>query len=72
MVKSNFWKIVPLLLIVYVAVGDSFLPPSLGNYSRITRDKINSYLLNIFPERDIESPYGKNDDIIDQVEQKNR
>ena len=68
MLKSNIWKIIPLLLIAYVAVGDMFLPPHLAKYSTATRLKINNYLVNAFPDTKVESPYGKNDEMIMQIE----
>ncbi|TVQ44110.1 MAG: hypothetical protein EA365_11080 [Gloeocapsa sp. DLM2.Bin57] len=70
MLKSSLGKIVPLLLVAYVAVGDSFLPANLGQYSSSTRQKINNYLVSIFPDKEIESPYGRNDEIIRQIERK--
>lgn len=68
MIKGHFWKIVPLLLIVYIALGDMFLPQDWGKYSRLTRNKINDYLISLFPEKDIQSPYGKNEEIIEEAE----
>lgn len=69
MLKNSLWKIVPLLLVAYVALGDSFLPPNLGQYSSSTRQRINNYLVSIFPNKDLDSPYGRNDEIILQIEQ---
>jgi hypothetical protein len=68
MLKSNIWKIIPLLLIAYVAVGDMFLPPHLAKHSTSTRVKINNYLVNAFPDNEVESPYGRNDEMIMQIE----
>jgi hypothetical protein len=68
MLKSRFWKVVPLLLLIYITAGDMFLPPSMGNYSRLARNRINNYLLSVFPKTDIENPYGKNDKAIEDAE----
>ncbi len=68
MLKSSLWKVVPLLLVAYIGFGDKFLPPNLGRYSSSTRQAINNYLVSVFPDKEIQNPYRKNEEIIMQVE----
>lgn len=72
MLKGHFWKIVVPLLLLYIAIGDSILPESAGSYSRLTRQTINSYLVSLFPDKEVESPYGRNDELIEKAEEEKR
>lgn len=72
MLKRNFGKVIVPLVLLYIAVGDLFLPENIGIYSRKTRETVNSYLVSLFPDKEIESPYGKTEEAIEQMEQKKR
>lgn len=43
-------QLTPLYVLIFIAYGDSFLPPPLSNASYVTRTKIYSILTNVAPE----------------------
>jgi len=54
---QSFKNFIPLILLLYIAVGDFFLPSPLGDMSRTTRTTINGFLLGLFPQEEINNPY---------------
>mgnify|MGYP001796956588 FL=1 len=49
--KSNF-IVLFLLFVIFVGVGDSFLPEPMKSASLNTRKTINDTLIGLFPERE--------------------
>lgn len=64
-------NLVPLILLLYIAVGDLFLPQPLGDLSRTTRRSINGFLLGLFPAEEINNSYShqRNEEVIKKTEQ---
>lgn len=48
-VKSNVYFIPLVLLLVFIGVGDKFLPKPLDNASFQTRTTINKWIIGLFP-----------------------
>lgn len=62
-------KLSPIIIVIFIAVGDKFLPRPLSDYSLQTRTSINKFLEGLFPE-DIDSPYDntRNEKVIEEME----
>ncbi len=54
--------------LVFVTVGDRFLPKPLNDASRQTRTSINQFFINMFPETEFESRYDKLEKAIEEQE----
>ena len=53
------WKLsIPTAIagLVFVGVGDKFLPQPLSGYSKNTREQINQKLLGVVPDPDLKRP----------------
>ena len=47
--KSINWGILVFIAIVFIAIGDKFLPGALGEASAKTRNGINNFLIGLVP-----------------------
>lgn len=61
-------KILPLVVLIFIALGDRFLPQPLSGYSFQTRTSINQFIVGLFPKKDLKNPYQKSDDAVQQAE----
>ena len=48
-----FIKLCLTMVVIYIAVGDLFLPEPYRHNSKQVRDNINEYLISLLPERKI-------------------
>lgn len=63
---------IPIFLvlgILFVAVGDKFLPEPLKGASRTTRTTVNEFVIGLIPNRKPKTnPYQRTEDALDQTE----
>mgnify|MGYP006279885057 CR=1 FL=1 len=55
--RSQTFVLALLLTILFVLVGDLFLPQPLAQVSTQTRTRINDFLVGLFPAIDVNSLY---------------
>ncbi len=55
-----------LVFLVFVSLGDKFLPEPLSSASFNTRSSINEFLISLFPEKEFTNPYERTEDAIDK------
>ncbi len=54
--------------LVFVTLGDRFLPKPLNDASRQTRTSINQFLIGIFPDKKFKNPYERTEKAIEEHE----
>ncbi|MDY7015079.1 MAG: hypothetical protein SVX43_16080 [Cyanobacteriota bacterium] len=45
-----------LLILIFIGLGDKFLPQPLSGASLKTRTAINNFMLGLFPKKEFENP----------------
>lgn len=75
-IKNLFWNLItvsPFLFVVFIALGDRFLPSPLNEVSYNTRGNINEFIVGLFPEDKKDNNQGydnkRSDTLINNVEQ---
>jgi len=66
----NLLLVLVVLTVLFVGVGDSFLPQPLSTYSRSSRTAINKYFLSFFPKKQPLRPSGQREDQVKELERK--
>ena len=70
MARKPVTTFVPILLIlIFIALGDKFLPQPLSNASLKTRTAINDFILGIFPKKQFKNPNEQREKQIEDFEQ---
>ena len=64
--------ILPIILsaLIFVSMGDKFLPEPLSSASLNTRTSINDFLISLFPQKEFTNPYERTEDAIDRQNRK--
>lgn len=57
-----------VLGLIFIGLGDSFLPPPLSTASRTVRTRINQFLLDLLPNPEIERPSQQREDRLRELE----
>ena len=65
---KTLFKLGLISFLVFVTVGDRFLPKPLNDASRQTRTSINQFLINMFPDTEFESRSEKIQKAIEEQE----
>ena len=52
---KGFLQLCLTMSILYVTLGDSFLPQPYGNRSQEVRSNINQFLISLFPDNELET-----------------
>lgn len=69
MLKRGF-PIVLVVFLVFVSLGDRFLPDPLGKASTKTRTALNQFVLGLLPDWEPKTdPYGRTEEALEQEEQ---
>lgn len=69
--KTNF-TILFILAVVFVTVGDRFLPGSLGAASQSTREGISKAFLQLMPKERFDNPHERTEKAVEELEQRGR
>lgn len=56
--------------LVFISIGDMFLPDPWGSYSKNTREQINQKLINAAPNPDIKKPSEMRERQVEELELK--
>lgn len=64
----NYVVILGVLTVVFITVGDLFLPKPLNIYSQNSRLVINKYLISLFPKEQPKRPSAQREDEVKQLE----
>lgn len=67
--KSRLFLFLIFAGLLFVSLGDNFLPHPLGDLSSNTRSKINHFLMGLFPDEKPINLYEKTDKVLEQAEQ---
>jgi len=59
-----------IVFLIFVTLGDKFLPGSLGKASANTRQEINSLVKRIFPQKEFKNPNQRTEDAVDDLREK--
>ena len=65
---KSLLRIIAILLLLFISIGDRILPHPLGDASRNSRTQINEFLLSLFPKKELKNPHRRTEEIIRQVE----
>jgi len=65
----NLSTLIVFIGLIFIGIGDGFLPEPLSNFSSQTRGKINQSLMDLFPDRKAIDLYEKTDRLIEEVEE---
>jgi hypothetical protein len=64
------WSILPLLIfggVIFVGIGDRFLPPPLKTLSQIARQTMNQKLLEFLPKPKLKRPSEQRENQIEEL-----
>lgn len=64
--------IIFVLSLIFIGIGDSFLPKPLSTISKNTRTQVNKILLSFTPDTDFEKPSKQRDQQVDDMEERVR
>ncbi|MDJ0508202.1 MAG: hypothetical protein QNJ64_02935 [Crocosphaera sp.] len=64
--------IIFVLSLIFIGVGDSFLPKPLSTISKNTRTQVNKILLSFTPDTDFEKPSKQRNRQVDDMEERVR
>ncbi len=64
----NYLLFLGVLTVVFITVGDLFLPKPLNNYSQNTRTTITKYLVSLFPQKQPKRPSGQRENQVRELE----
>ena len=67
---KSILTILVVLSVIFITMGDRFLPQPLSDASRNTRVSINKTLVGLFPKKKFRNPHKRTEDSVDQLEQK--
>lgn len=71
MLRSQQFALILLVTLIFIAVGDKFLPKPLSTYSTQTRNTLNQMMLGSFPSWQPKTkPYERTEDALRQQEQR--
>ncbi len=59
-----------IIFMIFVTLGDKFLPGSLGQASVNTREGINNFVKGIFPQKEFKNPNKRTEDAVDELKEK--
>lgn len=62
-------KLVITLVILFVLVGDIFLPEPLRSASKNTKAAINSVILGVIPDKGFDDPHDRTEKAVEELEQ---
>ncbi len=65
---DNTIKLVVFLVIMFVLVGDIFLPEPLKSASKNTKTAINSTILGLFPSEGFDNPNERTEKAVEEFE----
>lgn len=63
-------SIILVLALIFVAVGDSFLPKPLSTLSKNARTRVNNIFLSFTPDTDFEKPSKQRDAQVGDMEER--
>jgi len=66
---KNITPILIVLTLIFIAVGDRFLPKPLSTASFQTRTSVNNFLVGLFPTRRPRNPNERTEKALEQQEQ---
>lgn len=58
-----------ILGLIFVGMGDSFLPKPLSTLSKKTRSNLNQFLLDLTPDPDFKKPSQQREDQVKELEE---
>ncbi|NES85617.1 MAG: hypothetical protein F6K10_31760 [Moorea sp. SIO2B7] len=67
---KTIFTILFFLSLIFITMGDQFLPQPLSDLSRNTRVSINKMLIGLFPKKEFKNPNKRTEDAVEQLEQK--
>ena len=53
--------------LIFIGIGDNFLPQPLSNVSSQTRSSVNQFLMGLFPDKDPIDPYERTEQLLNEV-----
>ena len=65
---KSLLRIIAILLLLFILIGDRILPHPLSDASRNSRTQINEFLFSLFPKKELKNPHRRTEEIIKQVE----
>ncbi|OKH14685.1 hypothetical protein [[Limnothrix rosea] IAM M-220] len=68
---DNTIKLVVFLAIMFVLVGDIFLPEPLKSASKNTKSAINSVIIGVLPSERFDDPHERTEKAVEELEQRN-
>jgi hypothetical protein len=57
-----------LILLIFIVLGDKFLPGGLGEASANTREGINNFFKGIFPQKEFVNPYERTEKEVEKLQ----
>ncbi len=68
--KSNLLMSCLFVGLLFVGMGDNFLPEPLSNVSSNTRSSVNQFLMGLFPDKEPINANERTEKVIDKLEEK--
>ena len=65
--KSKFLIFFLIVGLLFIGIGDIFLPQPLSNISSKTRSSVNGFLMGLFPDKKPINPYEQTDKLLQEV-----
>lgn len=69
-IMKSFGSTILVLGLIFVAVGDSFLPKPLSTVSKNARTQVNNIFLSFTPDTDFEKPSKQRDNQVQEMEER--
>ena len=57
-----------IIILVFITLGDKFLPGSLGEASANSRQSINNFVKGIFPQKEFVDPHERTEKGVENIE----
>lgn len=61
-----------VIFLIFVGLGDKFLPEPLKGMSSKTRTSINQLVIGLFPKKEFKNPHQRTEDALEQQEQQQK
>ncbi|MBZ8182268.1 MAG: hypothetical protein SAL07_13425 [Oscillatoria sp. PMC 1051.18] len=68
--SKNLWTIIGILVLLFIGIGDTVLPGSLGKASKNTRQSINQFIVGLFPDKEFTNPNERTEKAVEEVDNK--
>ncbi|MEC4983974.1 MAG: hypothetical protein SAJ37_11210 [Oscillatoria sp. PMC 1068.18] len=68
--SKNLLTIIGILALLFIGIGDTVLPGSLGEASKNTRQSINQFIIGLFPDKEFTNPNERTEEAVEEVNKK--